>query len=59
MQRHFLDIWGYILGIYPGRQVTSSCEIASTRIQGLETYFKINKQIKQQEKESIIGVRVG
>ena len=29
---------------YPGRQVTSSCEIASKRIQGLlEAYFKINK----------------
>ena len=29
---------------YPGRQVTSLCEIASERIQGLqEAYFKINK----------------
>ena len=29
---------------YPGRQVTSSCEIASLCIQGLlEVYFKINK----------------
>ena len=29
---------------YPGRQVTSSCEIASKRIQGLlEAYFKINR----------------
>ena len=28
----------------PGRQVTSSCEIASYPIQGLlEAYFKINK----------------
>ena len=30
---------------YPGRQVTSSCEIASWRFQGLlEAYFKINKK---------------
>ena len=29
---------------YPGRQVTSSCELVSKRIQGLmEAYFKINK----------------
>ena len=30
---------------YPGRQVMSSCEIASNRIQGLlESYFKINNK---------------
>ena len=29
---------------YPGRQVTSSCEISSFRIQGLEeAHLKINK----------------
>ena len=29
---------------YPGRQATSSCEIASYSIQGLmEAYFKMNK----------------
>ena len=46
---------------YPGRQVTSSCEIASLRIQGLlEAYFEINKKKScEQEKESIIRVRVG
>ena len=53
---------------YPGRQVTSSCEIALKHIQGLlEAYFKINKLIKtvvskkirdEQEKKSIIRVRV-
>ena len=31
---------------YPGRQVKSSCEFASQRIQGLlEAYFNINEQI--------------
>ena len=49
---------------YPGRQVTSSCEIASYPIQGLlEADFKINIQINKNsgeiEKESIIPVRVG
>ena len=49
---------------YPRRQVTSSCEIASKHILGLlEAYFKINKSINEnsveQEKESIISVRVG
>ena len=45
---------------YPGRQVTSSYEISSERIQGLlEAYFKINKNSGEQEKESIIRVRVG
>ena len=49
---------------YPGRQVTSLCEIASKRSQGnLEAYLKINKLINkndgEQEIESIIRVRVG
>ena len=48
---------------YPGHQVTPSCEIVSKRIQGLlEAYIKINKINKnsgEQEKESIIHVRVG
>ena len=45
---------------YQGRQVKSSCEIASKRIQGLlEAYFKNNKNRGKQEKESIIRVRVG
>ena len=40
--------------------MTSSCEIASKRIQGLlEAYFKINKNSGKQEKESFICVRVG
>ena len=44
---------------YPERQVTSSCEIESQRIQGLlEAYF-IYKNSDEQEKESIIRVRVG
>ena len=31
---------------YPERQVTSSCELASERIQGLlEAYFKINDKL--------------
>ena len=39
--------------------VTSPCEIASERIQGLlEAYFNI-KNRGEQEKESIIHVRVG
>ena len=47
---------------YPARQVTSSYEIASKRIQGLlEAYFKINKSKNsdEQEKEFIIRVREG
>ena len=49
---------------YPGRQVTSLCEIAYERIQGLmEAYFKLNKLINknsgEQEKKSIIRVRIG
>ena len=33
---------------YPGRQVKSSCEIASKRIQGLlEAYFEINEYMKK------------
>ena len=40
--------------------VTSSCEIASQHIQGLlEAYFKVQKNSGEQEKESIIHVRVG
>ena len=39
-------------------KVTSSCGIASERIQGLlEAYFKLKKN-GEQEKESIICVRV-
>ena len=39
---------------YPGRQVTSSYEIASKHIQRLlEAYFKINKYSGEQEKKSI------
>ena len=49
---------------YPGRhcyvKLMPSCENASKRIQGLlEAYFKINKNSGEQEKESIILVRVG
>ena len=44
---------------YPGRQVMSSCEIVSERIQGLqEAYFTIDKYRGEKEKESIIHVRV-
>ena len=37
---------------YPGRQVTSSCEIASLRFQGLleANFKKINKSSGEQEK---------
>ena len=38
---------------YPGRQITSSCEIASKRIHGLlEAYFEINKLINKLIKNS-------
>ena len=52
------DIQDFTLGwkflYYPGRQVTSSCEIASKRIQGLlEAYFKINKSKTVVSKKTI------
>ena len=41
-------------------KVTASCEIASESIKGLlEVYFKIQKSSCEQEKYSIIRVRVG
>ena len=41
-------------------KLTSLCEIASKRIQRLlKVFFKTKKVIGEQEKESIIRVRVG